>query len=60
MKQKGINPHRMERIYLYMDGFGNRKEAFNFKAFKNESDAKKWWTEYNGREIGDIYEVWLE
>ena len=44
----------MNRIYIYMDGFGK------LKAFKNEGDAEKWWTEYNGREIGDIYEVWLE
>ena len=56
MKQKGINPHRMDRIYIYMEA----GESESFKAFKNESDAKKWWTEYNGREIGDIYEVWLE
>ena len=44
----------MNTIYLYMDGFDK------LKAFKNERDANKWWTEYNGREIGDIYEVVLE
>lgn len=43
------------KIYIYMDGFSDK-----LKAFKNELDADIWWTLYNDKEEGDIYEVELE
>ena len=44
------------KIYIFMEA----GDGLTLKAFKNDWDADTWWTEYNGKQEGDIYEVELE
>ena len=43
-------------VYIYMEG----GDSESLRAFRNEDEGRKWWTEETGREEGDIYEVELD